>query len=36
MLKRGLYEQVLSKPLDHELGQSDDMVASTEKLDRAV
>ena len=33
MLKRGLYEQVINKSLDRELEHSDDIVASTGKLD---
>lgn len=36
MLKRGLYEQVINKSLDRELERSDDIVASTGKLDGAV
>lgn len=35
MLKRGLYEQVINKSLDRELERSDDVVASTGKLDGA-
>lgn len=35
MLKRGLYEQVINKSLDRELECSDDIVASTGKLDGA-
>lgn len=35
MLKRGLYEQVINKSLDRELERSDDIVASTGKLDGA-
>ena len=35
MLKRGLYEQVISKSLDRELECSDDIVTSTGKLDGA-
>ena len=35
MLKRGLYEQVINKSLDRELERSDDIAASTGKLDGA-
>ena len=35
MLKRGLYEQVINKSLDRELERSDDIAASTGKLDTA-
>ena len=35
MLKRGLYEQVINKSLDRELERSDDIAASTGKLDSA-
>lgn len=35
MLKRGLYEQVINKSLDRELERSDDIIASTGKLDGA-
>lgn len=35
MLKRGLYEQVINKSLDRELECSDDIAASTGKLDGA-
>lgn len=35
MLKHGLYEQVINKSLDRELERSDDIVASTGKLDGA-
>lgn len=35
MLKRGLYEQIINKSLDRELERSDDIAASTGKLDGA-